>query len=157
MNIGQTAKRSGVSAKTIRYYESVGLLPAPPRTAAGYRVYSETDIAILCFVRRARSHGFTVENVADLLALWRDRRRTSAEVKMVAVEHIRQIERKRHELEQLERTLRELVERCEGDDRPDCPILEAIAAPHLRCDPLSESSNASADGHVSSPPHHQAL
>lgn len=127
MNISEAATRSGVPPKTIRYYESVGLIPAAARAGSGYRVYSETDVATLRFIGRARSLGFTVENVADLLALWHDRRRTSAEVKTLALEHIRRIERKRRELEELERKLRELVERCDGGSRPDCPILDAIA------------------------------
>lgn len=128
MNIGQAADRSGVPAKTIRYYESIGLIPEAGRTASGYRAYDRKDVETLRFVQRARSLGFSVRDVGNLLALWRDRSRASAEVKRVALDHIGEIERKIAELEAMRRTLLELTQRCHGDDRPDCPILEELAA-----------------------------
>lgn len=128
MNIGQAADRSGVPAKTIRYYESIGLIPEAGRTASGYRAYDRKDVETLRFVQRARSLGFSVRDVGNLLALWRDRSRASAEVKRVALDHIGEIERKIVELEAMRRTLLELTQRCYGDDRPDCPILEELAA-----------------------------
>lgn len=127
MNIGTAAERSGVPAKTIRYYESIGLIPEAGRTRAGYRSYGEKDVATLRFVQRARSLGFSVRDVGDLLALWRDRERASADVKRVALEHVAEIERKIRELESIRATLLELTHRCHGDDRPDCPIIEELA------------------------------
>lgn len=128
MNIGAAAARSGVPAKTIRYYESVGLIPSAGRTASGYRVYDERDVQTLRFVRRARSLGFSVEEVAGLLALWQDRARASAEVRALAAGHIGDIDAKIAELQSIRATLASLVERCHGDDRPDCPILDELAA-----------------------------
>ncbi|MBF0323587.1 Cu(I)-responsive transcriptional regulator [Magnetospirillum moscoviense] len=127
MNIGQVAKRSGVPAKTIRYYEEIGLIPPAGRTAAGYRDYGSTDVETLRFIQRARSLGFSVKDVADLLALWRDRERASADVRAIAQDHVRAVEAKIAELEEMRRTLTALVERCSGDDRPDCPILEGLS------------------------------
>jgi MerR family copper efflux transcriptional regulator len=127
MNIGTTAERSGLRPKTIRYYESVGLIPSAARTANGYRVYGDADIQTLRFIRRARSLGFTVEDVSNLLALWSDHRRTSPEIKALAVRRISDIERKMRELESLKRALLDLAERCRGDDRPDCPIIDELA------------------------------
>lgn len=127
MNIGMAAERSGVPAKTIRYYESIGLITEAGRTRAGYRSYGEKDVATLRFVQRARSLGFSVNDVGDLLALWRDRDRASADVKRVALEHVAEIERKIRELESIRATLLELTHRCHGDDRPDCPIIEELA------------------------------
>lgn len=129
MNIGSAAKRSGVPAKTIRYYEGVGLIPSAGRTAAGYRVYTDRDVEMLRFIHRARSLGFPVKEVAALLTLWQDRERASADVRRLAQGHIADIEAKIEELQGIRRTLQTLVERCHGDDRPDCPILEGIAEP----------------------------
>lgn len=128
MNIGDVARRSGVTAKTIRYYESVGLIPQPPRTVSGYRAYEEDDLQILRFVQRARSLGFSVKDVANLLALYTDKSRSSADVKALAARHVRRIEQKIVELESIRGTLLDLMERCHGDDRPDCPILDDLAA-----------------------------
>lgn len=126
MNIGAAAKRTGVPAKTIRYYESIGLLPRPPRTMAGYRVYGEHELAMLGFIRRARALGFAVRDVASLLALWRDRRRSNAAVKALAQRHVADIDAKITEYRAIRRTLIDLIERCHGDGRPDCPILDTL-------------------------------
>ena len=127
MNIGEVAERSGLPAKTIRYYEDVGLIPRPGRSDAGYRQYTERDLATLRFVQRARSLGFSVKEVGALLTLWFDPSRASAEVKAVASTHLDDIDRKIAELKAMRRTLVHLVERCHGDDRPDCPILDDLA------------------------------
>ncbi|MBF0307180.1 MAG: Cu(I)-responsive transcriptional regulator [Alphaproteobacteria bacterium] len=127
MNIGAAAAKSGVPAKTIRYYESIGLIPAADRTQGGYRSYTERDVDTLRFVQRARSLGFSVKAVGNLLALWQDRGRASGEVKNVALRHVAEIERKIVELESIRRTLLDLTERCQGDLRPDCPILDGLA------------------------------
>ena len=123
MNIGEAAKASGVSAKMIRYYESVGLVPAADRTTSGYRVYSATDVEMLRFIRRSRDLGFTVEKIEELLALWRDRSRHSADVKRIALEQIEGLERKILEMQSMMESLRHLADACCGDHRPDCPIL----------------------------------
>ncbi|MCU0904567.1 MAG: Cu(I)-responsive transcriptional regulator [Tabrizicola sp.] len=123
MNIGEAAKASGVSAKMIRYYESIGLVPTAARTGSGYRVYTTSEIQILRFIRRSRDLGFPVEKIIDLLALWRDRERHSAEVKHIAQEQIEELERKVHDMQGMIDTLRHLVDACSGDHRPDCPIL----------------------------------
>jgi Cu(I)-responsive transcriptional regulator len=123
MNIGQAAKASGVSAKMIRYYESIGLVPAAERTQSGYRVYGASEIQVLRFIRRSRDLGFPVEKITELLALWQDRSRHSAEVKRIALEQIDGLERKVHEMQGMIDTLRHLADACCGDDRPDCPIL----------------------------------
>ncbi len=127
MNIGQATGLSGVPAKTIRYYESIGLIPAAGRKASGYRDYDRKDVETLRFIHRARSLGFAVKEVADLLELWRDRSRASADVKAVALAHVAEIERKIAELDGMRRTLLDLTRRCHGDTRPDCPILEELA------------------------------
>jgi MerR family transcriptional regulator, copper efflux regulator len=128
MNIGETARASGISAKMIRYYESVGLLPAPARTASGYRRYAEADVQTLRFLRRARSLGFSVAQMGDLLALWRDEHRASADVKRLALAHAGALEEKAKAIVEMSRALRHLAERCEGDHRPGCPIIEELAA-----------------------------
>jgi Cu(I)-responsive transcriptional regulator len=127
MNIGTVARQSGVPAKTIRYYESVGLIDAADRTAAGYRVYGRHDVETLRFVQRARSLGFSVEEVGSLLALWRDRSRSSAEVKALAERRVADIDRKIAELAEMRETLTHLMEGCRGDARPECPILQGLA------------------------------
>jgi Cu(I)-responsive transcriptional regulator len=127
MNIGQAAAASGVSAKMIRYYESIGLIPKTVRTEAGYRVYSDRDVHTLRFIRRARDLGFSVEQISDLVSLWQDRQRASKDVKRVALEHVSALERKVAELQQMAETLRHLANHCHGDGRPDCPILEGLA------------------------------
>lgn len=128
MNIGQAAEASGVSAKMIRYYESTGLIPKTVRTEAGYRVYSDTDVHTLRFIRRARDLGFSVDQIADLVSLWRDRQRASKDVKRVALEHVDVLERKIAELQEMAATLKHLAAHCHGDSRPNCPIIENLAS-----------------------------
>ena len=127
MNIGEAARSSGVPAKTIRYYDSIGLIPAASRSESGYRSFGRIDIDTLRFVQRARSLGFSVKDVARLLDLWRDRSRASSDVKALATEHVGEIDRKIAELRSMRDTLQNLAERCHGDHRPDCPILDGIA------------------------------
>lgn len=127
MNIGQAAKSSGVSAKMIRHYEAIGLLPAAARTAAGYRQYAQADIHTLAFIRRARELGFPIGQIRTLLALWQDRGRASAEVKAMALEHITELETKIGQLETMRATLAHLANHCQGNARPDCPILADLA------------------------------
>ena len=128
MNIGQAARRSGLSAKMIRYYESIGLLKPALRSDSGYRLYSQDDLHSLAFIKRSRDLGFSLEEVAKLLTLWQDRQRASADVKALASQHIDDLNRRIEELVSLRDTLSELVAHCQGDDRPDCPILKDLAA-----------------------------
>jgi MerR family copper efflux transcriptional regulator len=127
MKIGQAAAASDVPAKTIRYYESIGLLKPAPRSEGGYRVYGETDLRVLKFIQRARSLGFSVKDVGNLLQLWSDRERSSSDVKAVALRHVEEIDRKLAELKSMRDTLVHLMHRCHGDDRPDCPIIDDLA------------------------------
>ena len=127
MNIGDAAKASGVSAKMIRHYETVGLIPEPSRTDSGYRQYSEKEVHALRFVRQARDLGFSLEQIAELLALWHNRRRPSRQVKALAEAHIQELEQKLQEIQSMKATLEHLVHCCHGDDRPDCPILETLS------------------------------
>lgn len=129
MNIGEASDRSGVSAKMIRYYESVGLLPSAVRRANGYRDYGDQDVAVLRFVRRTRDLGFSLEEVSALLALWSDKKRPSREVKRLAEAHIADLERRIRETRAVMKTLRRLAQHCHGDERSDCPILDDLAAP----------------------------
>ena len=123
MNIGEAAKASGVSAKMIRYYESTGLIAEAGRSEAGYRTYGDADVHTLRFIRRARDMGFSVEGIAGLLSLWRDRSRHSSEVKKLALDQVETLNRRIAELEAMRDTLSRLASCCHGDDRPDCPIL----------------------------------
>ncbi|HZH28801.1 MAG TPA: Cu(I)-responsive transcriptional regulator [Azospirillaceae bacterium] len=129
MNIGQAAKASGVSAKLIRYYESIGLIPEAGRTASGYRVYTQQEVNILRFVKRARTLGFSIERIQHLVGLWRDKQRASAEVKRIALEHVAELQAKIAEMKSMSDTLQELAEACHGDHRPDCPILRDLESP----------------------------
>lgn len=123
MNIGEAASASGVSAKMIRYYEQIGLIPPASRTDSGYREYTDADVHMLRFVRRARDLGFPVPEIDELLNLWRDRSRRSADVKKIATAHIDSLRDKIDGLNQMVATLQDLARRCSGDGRPDCPIL----------------------------------
>lgn len=141
MNIGDAAKASGVSAKLIRYYESIGLIPEAGRTASGYRVYTGNDVNVLRFIKRARTLGFSIERIQVLVGLWQDRNRPSAEVKRVALDHVAELEAKIAELRAMSDTLKDLANACHGDDRPDCPILRDLAhegAGKAACHPVAE-------------------
>ncbi len=127
MTIGQAAKSSAVSAKMIRHYESIGLLPKAQRTQSGYRLYDQSDVHTLRFIQRARSLGFPLETIRTLLALWRNRRRSSAQVKELSLKHVEDLERKINEMQAMVRTLKHLAHNCHGDERPDCPILDDLA------------------------------
>ncbi|MYM26950.1 transcriptional regulator, MerR family [Duganella sacchari] len=127
MNIGQAATASGVSAKMIRYYESINLIPAGKRTDAGYRIYGDNDVHTLRFVKRARSLGFSLEQIAGLLSLWQDKARASADVKAIALGHVNALNQRIAELTEMRDTLQSLASCCHGDDRADCPILQSLA------------------------------
>ena len=127
MNIGEAAKASSVSAKMIRHYEQIGLIAPAARNDAGYRTFGDRDVHTLRFIRSARDLGFTVEGIGELLALWQDRSRHSADVKKVALGQIEKLEHKITELQAMRNTLQTLVTCCSGDHRPDCPILENLA------------------------------
>ena len=126
-NIGEAAQLSGVSAKMIRHYEGIGLIPAAGRTFAGYRLYGEADLHRLRFIKRARSLGFSIKHIEALLSLWNDPKRASRDVKRLAQLHADELEQKIREMEAMQRTLRNLAQRCHGDDRPDCPVLDDLA------------------------------
>ena len=126
MNIGQAARHSGLSAKMIRYYESIGLLRPAGRSDSGYRRYGEQDLHVLAFIKRSRDLGFSLEEVGKLLALWQDRERASADVKALALAHVDELNRMIAELSALRDTLSDLVQHCQGDHRPDCPILRDL-------------------------------
>lgn len=126
MNIGQAADRSGLSAKMIRYYESIDLIAPAGRSANGYRHYGEADLHRLAFIKRSRDMGFSLEEVGRLLVLWQDRQRASADVKALAGSHIEALNQKIAELVGLRDTLQDLVDSCHGDGRPDCPILRDL-------------------------------
>ena len=126
-NIGQAAKQSGVSAKMVRHYESLGLLPAVHRTDAGYRQYGDRQIHTLRFIRRARALGFSMLEIAELLKLWQNQQRASADVKRIAQAHVADLERRIAEMQAMRQTLAQLAHCCAGNDRPDCPILSGLA------------------------------
>lgn len=128
MNIGEAASASGVTAKMIRHYESIGLIAEAGRTGSGYRTYGPKDIATLSFIRRARDLGFSIAQIRDLLALWQDRDRASADVKRIAAGHIEELTAKMRQLQEMVMTLQHLSAHCQGNDRPDCPILERLAS-----------------------------
>lgn len=138
MTIGEAAAASGVSAKMIRYYENIGLIPPAVRAESGYRHYTEADAHTLKFVRQARDLGFSIDDIARLLSLWRDRRRPSSKVKALVQTHVRELRKRVAELEAMAQTLEHLARHCHGDDRPDCPILDDLAsdrAPRPRSTP----------------------
>jgi len=126
MNIGEAAKATQVSAKMIRYYEQIGLIPPVGRTEAGYRIYTQPDIHRLNFIRRARDLGFSVAEIGNLLSLWNDQSRQSADVKRLAEQHIAALEERMAKLREMADTLRTLIACCAGDERPDCPILDEL-------------------------------
>jgi Cu(I)-responsive transcriptional regulator len=126
-NIGEAAEASGVSAKMIRHYEDIGLVPKAGRTVAGYRIYRDADVHVLRFIRRARDLGFTMKEIGGLLGLWKNKRRASADVKKLATRHIAELDARIAELQGMRRTLEHLVHCCHGDERPDCPILDDLA------------------------------
>lgn len=128
MNIGQAANASGVSAKMIRHYEGVGLLPTPKRTESGYRQYDDSEVHSLRFIRQARDLGFSIHEIGELLNLWHNRKRPSRLVKAMAESHIQALEQKAKELLAMKSTLEHLVHSCHGDERPDCPILDVLAS-----------------------------
>ncbi|NKI92914.1 Cu(I)-responsive transcriptional regulator [Rhizobacter sp. SG703] len=127
MNIGEAAQRSGVSAKMVRHYESLGLLPQVGRTDAGYRQYGDKEVHTLRFIRRARDLGFGMAEIGELLKLWQNRRRASGDVKRIALNHMADLDRRIAEMEAMKRTLSSLASCCHGDQRPDCPILDELA------------------------------
>lgn len=127
MNIGEAAKASGVSAKMIRHYESVGLFPEAVRTEAGYRQYADREISTLRFIRHSRDLGFSIEQIRELLGLWQNRKRPSRQVKALAQAHLHELDAKLLELQAMKGALEHLVECCAGDGRPDCPIIEGLA------------------------------
>jgi len=126
-NIGEAAARSGVSAKMVRHYESLGLLPEVGRTDAGYRQYTENNVHTLRFIRRARDLGFSMAEIAELLKLWQNKGRASADVKRIALDHAADLHRRIEEMTAMKRTLERLADCCHGDQRPDCPILDGLA------------------------------
>ena len=128
LTIGQASTASGVSSKMIRHYEKIGVIPAASRTASDYRIYSTTDVFTLQFVRRARDLGFSMKQIQELVGLWQNRRRSSAQVKKLAFEHVRELEQRIGEMVAMKRTLQTLVDHCHGDERPDCPILDDLSA-----------------------------
>ena len=127
MQIGEASAASGVSAKMIRYYEDIGLIPSATRKDSGYRLYVESDVHRLRFIHRARELGFSVERIRDLLRLWNDRRRPSREVKKLASQHIAELEAQIARMQGLRDTLKHLADACDGDSRPHCPILHDLA------------------------------
>lgn len=128
MNIGEAAKLSGVSAKMVRHYESLGLLPEVARTDSGYRQYGEKEVHTLRFIRRARDLGFSMAEIGELLKLWQNQRRSSSNVKKIAAKHLADIDARMTEMAAMRKTLQHLVHCCSGDERPDCPILDELAS-----------------------------
>ena len=127
LSIGQIAKQAGVGVETVRFYERQGLLEEPDRKASGYRQYDGTSVHTLRFIRRARDLGFSIKEIAELVSLWRNRRRASADVKRIALTHAADLQRRIDEMQSMQRTLQHLAHCCAGDARPDCPILDDLA------------------------------
>ncbi|MBW8717981.1 MULTISPECIES: Cu(I)-responsive transcriptional regulator [Variovorax] len=125
--IGEAAQRSGVSARMVRHYEGLGLLPAVARTESGYRQYGEADIHTLRFIKRSRDLGFSMEEIAELVGLWNNRRRASSSVKRIAEKHLGELEQRIADMQSMRNTLAHLVHCCHGDARPDCPILDDLS------------------------------
>ena len=139
MMIGDAARTSGVSAKMIRYYEAIGLIAGATRTESGYRIYTHSDVQTLRFIRRARDLGFPVEGIAELLALWRDRTRHSADVKRLALEKLAGMRRRIAEMEAMAAALQALAECCAGDDHPECPILADLGGDDVSAIPSPQA------------------
>lgn len=129
MNIGEAARHSGVSAKMIRHYEGIGLIPKAARTYSGYRTYLASDVHTLRFIRQARNLGFSIKQIDQLLSLWRNQRRPSSKVKTLALVHIEELDARIAEMQAMKHALTELAAHCHGDERPECPILDGLAAP----------------------------
>lgn len=127
VNIGLAAERSGVSAKMVRHYESLGLLPRVQRTDSGYRQYTAADVHTLCFIKRARDLGFSMAEITELVGLWQNRRRASSSVKRIAQKHVDELTQRIEAMQSMQRTLSGLLSCCQGDERPDCPILDDLA------------------------------
>jgi MerR family transcriptional regulator, copper efflux regulator len=127
VHIGEAARLSGVSAKMVRHYEALGLLPRVGRTDSGYRQYSEAEVHTLRFIKRARELGFSIEEIAELVGLWQNRRRASASVRRIAEKHADELAQRIEAMQAMQRTLKHLIHCCHGDDRPDCPILDDLA------------------------------
>ena len=125
--IGEAARLSGVSARMVRHYEGLGLLPAVARTESGYRQYGEADVHTLRFIKRSRDLGFSMEEIAELVGLWHNRRRASSSVKRIAQKHLGELEQRIADMQSMHNTLAHLVHCCQGDARPDCPILDDLA------------------------------
>ena len=130
VNIGAAARLSGVSAKMVRHYESLGLLPAVNRTDAGYRQYSEAEVHTLRFIKRSRELGFSMDEIGELASLWHNRRRASANVRRIAQRHSDDLAQRIEAMQAMQRTLKHLIHCCHGDERPDCPILDDLAGLH---------------------------
>jgi len=133
MNIGQAAQASGVSAKMIRHYEEIGLVPKVARTDGGYRRYGEREVHLLRFIRQCRVLGFSMKQIIDLMGLWLDQSRPSRKVKQLAAAHIHALDQKIEELQAMKSSLETLMQQCHGDARPDCPILDALGSQHAGC------------------------
>jgi len=128
VNIGEASRLSGVSAKMVRHYESLGLLPRVGRTGSGYRQYSQAEVHTLQFIKRSRELGFSMDEIAELVSLWQNRRRASGSVKRIAQQHADALAQRIDAMQAMQRTLQQLIHCCHGDDRPDCPILDDLAA-----------------------------
>ncbi len=133
LDIGRASKESGVSVKMIRHYEAIGLMRKVARTYANYRVYGANDIHTLRFIKRARSLGFSMDDIRELLALWQNKSPPSASVKRIAGGHMEELQRRIAEMQSMVTTLEHLMHNCHGDGRPECPILEDLAGPAHRC------------------------
>lgn len=133
MNIGEVAKRSDVSAKMIRKYEELGIIPKAGRSDSGYRFYKEEDIHVLRFVKRARLLGFSMKEIKDLLLMWKNKKRSSAQVKRLTTLHMLALEKKKREIDSMLKTLKELSTLCHGDDKSECAILDGLAGSHKVC------------------------
>jgi len=127
VTIGMASRMSGVSSKMVRHYESLGLLPAVGRTGAGYRQYSEAEVHTLRFIKRARELGFSMDDIAELAGLWHNRRRASASVRRIAQRHSEELAQRIDAMQAMQRTLQHLIHCCQGNDRPECPILDDLA------------------------------